>query len=100
MQRPRGLDLPEPRKGGRGSFPESDGKHQAEKSETALVWARMWGRRAGRQALVCAEQCPLRVPRQPPSWAGKGTHLFSMACRNSSKVRKGVPSPQMPRRLM
>lgn len=27
-------------------------------------------------------------------------HLFSMACRNSSKVRKGVPSPQMPRRLM
>lgn len=29
-----------------------------------------------------------------------GAHLFSMACRNSSKVRKGVPSPQMPRRLM
>lgn len=29
-----------------------------------------------------------------------GAHLFSMACKNSSKVRKGVPSPQMPRRLM
>lgn len=51
----------------------------------------LWCRRAGWGA---------GAPHTPASWAGKDAHLFSMACKNSSKVRKGVPSPQMPRRLM
>lgn len=62
------------------------------------VWARMWtGHTDARPLHVMS---PLWTSQRPLSQAGRGTHLFSMACRKSSKVRKGVPSPQMPRRLM
>lgn len=55
----------------------------------------------GRDRMACVHQGPSGFLAGTAIPTGRaGAHLFSMACKNSSKVRKGVPSPQMPRRLM
>lgn len=93
---------------GRGSFPQNDRKCWTEKGQdlcfkihlvAAGVWARVWTGHTGTSPLPVTSRA-LVAPHPPLSWTGRGIHLFSMACRNSSKVRKGVPSPQMPKRLM
>lgn len=86
MRRPHGLDLPEQRKGGRGSFPESDGKHPAEKSDTALVAARVRARpQCAQSSALCGSLASPRLGqgRAPTSsrWRAETPRRSGRECR-------------------